>query len=68
MGDALTIDPGQRGPYRTTTGEYSLPGVPLPDYPAEVEMQAVVVAPQDARGTRPLALFLHGRHFTCFQR
>ena len=62
-----SVDPGRKGPYRTVTGEYSLPGIALPGYPADVEMQAVVVAPKDAQGPRPLALFLHGRHFTCFQ-
>jgi len=61
------VDPGVKGPYRTVTGEYTLPGVKLPDFPALVEMQAVVVAPQGARGPRPLALFLHGRHYTCFK-
>jgi hypothetical protein len=30
-------------------------------------MQAVVVAPTGATGRRPLALFLHGRHATCFK-
>jgi hypothetical protein len=63
---ANTVDPGVKGPYRTTTGEYSLPGVKLSTYPAPVEMQAVVVAPVNAPGKRPLALFLHGRHWTCF--
>ncbi|BCJ54266.1 hypothetical protein Asp14428_57410 [Actinoplanes sp. NBRC 14428] len=29
-------------------------------------MQAVVVAPKGAPGKRPLALFLHGRHYLCF--
>jgi hypothetical protein len=60
------VDPGVKGPYKTTTGEYSLPGVKLSTYPQPVEMQAVVVAPKNAPGKRPLALFLHGRHWTCF--
>ncbi|MEU4624760.1 hypothetical protein AB0G04_32910 [Actinoplanes sp. NPDC023801] len=59
-------DPGVKGPYATTTGEYSLPGVKLSTYPQPVEMQGVVVAPKNAPGKRPLALFLHGRHWTCF--
>jgi hypothetical protein len=63
---AATVDPGVKGPYATTTGEYSLPGVKLSTYPSPVEMQAVVVAPKGAAGKRPLALFLHGRHWTCF--
>jgi hypothetical protein len=60
------VDPGVPGPYRTVSGEYSLPGVKLPDFPAPVEMQALVVAPRGAPGPRPIALFLHGRHYTCF--
>ncbi|AEV81570.1 hypothetical protein ACWT_0557 [Actinoplanes sp. SE50] len=63
---ANPVDPGVPGPYRTTTGEYQLPGVHLSTYKAKVEMQAVVVAPKGAPGKRPLALFLHGRHWTCF--
>ncbi|RSM67858.1 hypothetical protein DMB66_14880 [Actinoplanes sp. ATCC 53533] len=64
---ASKVDPGVKGPYRTVTGEYTLPGVKLPDFPAPVEMQGVVVAPRGAPGPRPLALFLHGRHYTCFK-
>jgi hypothetical protein len=60
------VDPGVKGPYRTVTGEYSLAGVKLPELPEPVEMQGVVVAPRGAPGARPLALFLHGRHYTCF--
>jgi hypothetical protein len=66
-GPAAAVDPGQPGQFATTTGEYTLDSVSLPDYPEPVEMQAVVVAPESAPGARPLALFLHGRHFTCFQ-
>ncbi|WP_086785819.1 hypothetical protein, partial [Streptomyces caniscabiei] len=61
------VDPGVPGPFRTTSGEYSLPSVHLPGYDTDVEMKAVVVAPESASGSRPLALFLHGRHVTCFQ-
>lgn len=63
---AGAVDPGVPGPYRTRTGEYTLPSISLPGYPAPVEMRAVVVAPVGAPGARPLALFLHGRHDTCF--
>ncbi|MET9231984.1 hypothetical protein [Lentzea sp. NPDC003310] len=62
------VDPGTPGPYATTTGEYALDPVRLPEYPVPVEMEAVVVAPQGAPGKRPLALFLHGRHFTCYSK
>ncbi|MDP9818985.1 hypothetical protein [Spirilliplanes yamanashiensis] len=62
-----TVDPGQPGPYRTTTGEYTVTPVALPGFAQPVEMQGVVVAPRGAPGSRPLALFLHGRHYTCFE-
>jgi hypothetical protein len=66
-GRPAAVDPGVPGPYATSTGEYTLDPVRMPDYPEPVEMQAVVVAPTGAPGPRPLALFLHGRHYTCFR-
>ncbi|MGX1543575.1 alpha/beta hydrolase family protein [Streptomyces adustus] len=63
---AGSVDPGRPGPYRTLTGEYALAPVRLPGFAAPVEMRAVVVAPKGAVGKRPLALFLHGRHATCY--
>jgi len=60
------VDPGKPGPFKTVQGEYALDPVKLPDFPAKVEMQAVVVAPVGAKGPRPLALFLHGRHSVCY--
>jgi hypothetical protein len=63
---ANPIDPGVKGPYPTTSGEYTLRSVRLAGYPEPIEMRAVVVAPAHAPGRRPLALFLHGRHWTCF--
>ncbi|WP_328842778.1 hypothetical protein [Streptomyces sp. NBC_00258] len=64
---ANPVDPGRPGAYRTITGEYTLDPVKLPGYAAPIEMRAVVVAPKRATGKRPLALFLHGRHTTCFK-
>ena len=61
------VDPGQPGKYSTTTSEYSLPGVQLTGLPYDVEVQGVVVRPTGATGPRPLALFLHGRHSTCYR-
>ncbi|MFH8371048.1 hypothetical protein [Streptomyces sp. NPDC018031] len=63
---ANETDPGVPGRYRTVSGEYDLKSVRLPGFPAPVEMRATVVGPADAPGRRPLALFLHGRHYTCF--
>ncbi|HZF91800.1 hypothetical protein [Streptomyces sp.] len=63
---AGAVDPGKPGPFATVTGEYALDSVRLPGFPAPVEMRGVVVAPKGATGKRPLALFLHGRHATCY--
>ncbi|HUQ58096.1 hypothetical protein [Lentzea sp.] len=60
------VDPGKPGEYATSTGEYELDPVTLPGYGVPIEMKAVVVAPEGAPGKRPLVLFLHGRHFTCY--
>ncbi|MCS0602613.1 hypothetical protein NX794_15550 [Streptomyces sp. LP11] len=62
------VDPGKPGSYRTRTGTYDLKSVRLPGFPKPVEMRGVVVAPVGAAGKRPLALFLHGRHYTCYQQ
>ncbi|SNX65762.1 hypothetical protein SAMN06272735_7602 [Streptomyces sp. TLI_55] len=64
---ANSVDPGKPGSYRTVSGEYSLPSVRLPGYKEPIEMRAEVVAPTGATGARPLALFLHGRHSTCYK-
>ncbi|MFK4101908.1 hypothetical protein ACI2L1_17885 [Streptomyces sp. NPDC019531] len=61
------VDPGKPGSYRTVTGEYELDPVRLPGFATPVEMRAEVVAPKGATGSRPLALFLHGRHTTCYK-
>ncbi|MEU6669598.1 hypothetical protein [Streptomyces sp. NPDC046727] len=61
------VDPGKPGTYRTKTGEYGLKSVRLPGFKQPVEMRGVVVAPVGASGKRPLALFLHGRHYTCYK-
>ncbi|MFF4394137.1 alpha/beta hydrolase family protein [Streptomyces sp. NPDC001480] len=60
------VDPGKPGRYRTVTGEYTLKSVRIPGFSEPVEMKGVVVAPSGATGRRPLALFLHGRHYTCY--
>ncbi|APY89756.1 hypothetical protein DCW30_16145 [Streptomyces alfalfae] len=63
---ANAVDPGKKGRYRTTSGEYTLTSVKLPGFPEPVEMRAAVTGPVNAPGKRPLALFLHGRHYTCY--
>ncbi|MDH6546740.1 hypothetical protein [Streptomyces sp. SAI-041] len=64
---ANDVDPGRPGSYRTVTGSYDLAPVRLPGFATPVEMTAEVVAPKNATGSRPLALFLHGRHNTCYK-
>ncbi|MDH6605402.1 hypothetical protein M2164_001037 [Streptomyces sp. SAI-208] len=61
------VDPGRPGSYRAVTGSYDLAPVRLPGFATPVEMTAEVVAPKNATGSRPLALFLHGRHNTCYK-
>jgi hypothetical protein len=64
---ANPVDPGRPGPYRTvTSGEYDLPPLALPGLPNPVEVKGIVVGPVGAPGKQPLTLFLHGRHYTCF--
>lgn len=62
----LGVDPAQRGRYEVRESDYRLGRVALPDLPAPVEVLGHVVAPVRARGARPLVLFLHGRHYTCY--
>ena len=66
LSPAGDVDPGTPGPFSTRTGEYQLDPISVPGYAVPLEMTAVVVAPTDAPGRRPLALFLHGRHITCY--
>ncbi|GAA1294739.1 hypothetical protein [Saccharothrix xinjiangensis] len=60
------VDPGRPGPFATREGEYRLDPIAVPGYAVPLEVEAVVVAPVGAPGRRPLALFLHGRHITCY--
>ena len=59
-------DPGTPGPYATTTVSYELEGLTVEDFPVALEVLAEVIAPVGAAGPRPLVLFLHGRHSTCY--
>lgn len=60
-------DPGRRGPYGIQRHSYDLEAVPFPRYPVPLEVSGDVIAPVGAPGARPLVLFLHGRHGTCYQ-
>jgi len=59
-------DPGTPGPYATTTLSYELASLVADDFPAPIEVVGDVIAPVGAPGPRPLVLFLHGRHSTCY--
>lgn len=60
-------DPGLPGQFRTTEAEYEEPSVKIAGLRTPVEIRAVVVAPVGAPGARPVAVFLHGNHSTCYQ-
>ncbi len=60
-------DPARPGPYAVTSSSYSLAGLAIAPLPAPVEVVGDVIAPVGAPGARPLVLFLHGRHSTCFR-
>ena len=63
---ALSADPGEPGPYGTTSSHYSLDPVRVPNLPMPVELAGHVVAPTGAPGPRPLVLLLHGWHQSCY--
>ncbi len=63
----IASDPGDPGPYATTSSTYSRAPFDIAEYPEPVEMLGRVVRPVDAPGPRPLVVFLHGRHSTCFK-
>jgi hypothetical protein len=52
--------------YEVRTSRYSLGDLPLPDLPSKAPGRAHVVAPEGAIGPRPLVLFLHGKHNSCY--
>jgi hypothetical protein len=62
-----TADPAAKGPYQAQRLRYTMPDLTLEGYPAPLEVVAEVTAPIGAPGTRPLVLFLHGRHSTCYR-
>ena len=62
----LSVDPGVTGPWATTASDYELDPIAVPDLQLQVPTVGHVVAPVDAPGARPLVLFLHGRHPSCY--
>jgi dienelactone hydrolase len=63
----VPTDPAKRGIYEIRRDSYELAGIVLEKYPVPVEVLAEVTDTPDAPGPRPLVLFLHGRHETCYQ-
>lgn len=61
-----TVDPATPGSYRTERLSYNLREVAIAGLSIKSEVTAEVIAPTDAPGKRPVVLFLHGRHTTCY--
>lgn len=64
---AASSDPGVPGPYSVTSSTYRLTPLAIAEYRKPVEVLGRVVRPADAEGPRPLVVFLHGRHSTCYK-
>ncbi|MFC9695046.1 Calx-beta domain-containing protein [Kribbella sp. NPDC056951] len=67
-GPLLKDDPGKPGKYKVETAEYNLgdEAVLLPGLGQKSEVVGKVYAPVGAAGKRPLVVFLHGRHESCY--
>ncbi|MFG1704207.1 hypothetical protein ACFLIM_13540 [Nonomuraea sp. M3C6] len=68
-GHDLPVDPSARGRYTVVHDQYDLGDTAitlqgLGGRPAEI--RAKVYLPKEARGERPLVVFLHGRHSACY--
>ena len=69
MAPVLGQDPGARGPLAVTREEYNFGDTAFTptDFPGPLELLASIHYPTNlAGGPRPVILFLHGRHVTCF--
>lgn len=68
-GTLLKQDPAAPGTFQTQTSNYTQPSVRVPGYKHPIEMIGHVVAPaaHEQTGPRPLVLFLHGRHSSCYE-
>lgn len=62
----VTPDPGTPGTFATTAFTYAMPSITVDGMPVPLEVLGLVVAPVGAQGRRPVVLFLHGRHSTCY--
>lgn len=59
-------DPGRPGPYETASYSYDVDPLPWREFAEPMEVIGDVILPVGAPGPRPLLLFLHGRHATCY--
>ncbi|MGW3623423.1 poly(ethylene terephthalate) hydrolase family protein [Streptomyces sp. NPDC000880] len=68
-GKALKADPSVKGAYSVSRADYDFgdTAVSLSGLGGrQAEMRAAVWVPTDARGARPVVIFLHGRHAACY--
>jgi hypothetical protein len=63
----VSTNPAEKGNFTIRRASYNLSSIALDGYPAPIEVIAEVTDPPQATGKRPLVLFLHGRHSTCYQ-
>jgi hypothetical protein len=63
----IDINPAQLGSFTTRRDTYNLTTLVVEEYFFPIEVVAEVTDPPQAPGKRPLILFLHGRHPTCYQ-
>jgi hypothetical protein len=61
-------DPGLPGPLQVQQDNYTYGDTAFQPtgFPVPVELTGTVIYPQQLQGPYPVALFLHGRHVTCF--
>ncbi|WP_405063970.1 hypothetical protein OG474_20615 [Kribbella sp. NBC_01505] len=66
----LPVDPGTAGKYRVEVGDYNLGDrvVDIPAFKIKSELAGRSYSPIGAPGRRPLVLFLHGIHLTCYAK
>jgi hypothetical protein len=62
----VAFDPAARGPYATARNDYARAPFKVADMAVPLEVVGEVVSPVGATGKRPLVLFLHGRHTSCY--
>lgn len=61
---AAAADPER---FAVVSGDYTVTGLRIDGFPARVPVAGHYVVPEDAAGPRPFALFLHGKHTTCYR-